>query len=263
MVVAEPYVVHLDDDVGRRTSLIHVGGRAEIGRPLTCEPRDGKISRRVELDPAPVDEQDPVGRLEHAPRPLLRDENGAPELPDRLEEGLGGGWVQLRRRLVEEEKPGPQGERRREANTLQLPAGELGGSPTRQVGHADLVERVGDARVYLVSRRADVLEPEGDLVRDRGEDDLILRILEYRGHHAGQFRGPRRPRVTAAHDDAALEAAAVEMRYQPGERTEQRRLARAGGSEHADDLALVELEREVTEGRLLARIRKLRMHRHA
>ena len=54
-----------------------------------------------------------------------------------------------------------------------------------------------------------------------------------------------RPRVEAADLDPAGEAAAVEVRHEPGERAQERRLAAAGGAEQRDDLARVELERDV------------------
>ncbi len=55
--------------------------------------------------------------------------------------------------------------------------------------------------------------------------DLILRVLEDRGDVAGERCGRGLARVEPADDDAAREDAAVEVRHEPGERAQQRRLA--------------------------------------
>src|SRR4029453_13334691 len=92
-------------------------------------------------------------------------------------------------------------------------------------------------RPYLVGRRADILEPEGDLVLDAAEDDLVLGILEEGGELACEIRRPKAPRVLAGDHDPALEAAAVEVRDEARERPQKQRLAGAGGAGHRDDLA--------------------------
>ena len=63
-----------------------------------------------------------------------------------------------------------------------------------------------------------------------------------------------RPRVEAADLDPAGEAAAVKVRHEPRQRAQERRLAAAGRSEQGDDLARVELEREITYRRHAARV---------
>ena len=102
----------------------------------------------------------------------------------------------------------------------------------------------------------EVLEAEGDLVRDPPEDDLVLRILEERRHGAGELGGAGAARVAAVDLDPALEAAAVEVRDEPGERAQQRRLPGAGGPEQGDDLAGFDPERNVSEGRRRLRVRE-------
>ena len=57
--------------------------------------------------------------------------------------------------------------------------------------------------------------------------------------------GRARARVEPGDDDPAGEAAAVEVRHEPGERAQQRRLPGARGAEQRDDLARLELERDV------------------
>ena len=76
-------------------------------------------------------------------------------------------------------------------------------SPLGQMLDADERQRLVDPRPDLRRLDAEVLEPEGDLVRDLRHHDLVLRILEDRRHRAGEIarvasracRDPRRRRV--------------------------------------------------------------------
>jgi hypothetical protein len=101
-------------------------------------------------------------------------------------------------------------------------------------------------------RRAEILEPEGDLVLDPAEHDLVLRVLEQRGHLVRKVGGPEATRVPAGHLDATLEAPAVEVRNEPRERTKERRLARARGAEERHDLARLDAERDVVQRRAVS-----------
>ena len=96
---------------------------------------------------------------------------------------------------------------------------------------------------------ADVLEPECDLVRDPPEDDLVLRILEERGDASRELGRARAPGVAALDLDPALEAAAVEVRDETGERPQERRLPRARRAEQRDDLPGLDPQRDVRERR--------------
>ena len=66
--------------------------------------------------------------------------------------------------------------------------------------------------------------------------------------------GPCDARVQPADLDPAGEAATVEVRHEPRERAQERRLAAARGAEQRDDLARVELERDVAHRRHAARV---------
>ena len=114
---------------------------------------------------------------------------------------------------------------------------------------ADSRERVERARGISAAAVPMFSSPNCDLVRDAGEDDLVLGILEDGRDRAGQLGRPCVARVAAADLDPAVEAAAVEMRNEPGERAQQRRLARPGRPEQRDQLALLELERDVAQRR--------------
>jgi hypothetical protein len=107
------------------------------------------------------------------------------------------------------------------------------------------------ARPDLHRRRAKVLEPERDLVLDTAEDDLILGILEQRGDLVREIRWAETARVASGHLDPPLEPAAVEVRNEPGQGAEERRLAGARRAEERDDLARFDPERDVAERRPL------------
>ena len=175
-------------------------------------------------------------------------------LLDRGEECLGAIGVELGRRLVEQQELRSQRERRGEADALQLPARELDRAAAREMRRADLTERDGDLRPDLLGRDGHVLETERDLVLDARHHDLVLRVLEDRRDDAGELGRAVRPGVQAADLDPAGEAATVEVRHEPRQRAQERRLAAAGGAEQRDDLARVELEREITHRRHAARV---------
>ncbi len=121
---------------------------------------------------------------------------------------------------------------------------------TRRAARCDAptdVERVRHALRDLARRRADVLEPERDLRLDAAEHDLVLGILEDGRDGAGELGGARAARVEARDLDAALEPAAVEVRDEPGERTQDRRLAGAGRPEQQQHLARLDRQRHVVE----------------
>ena len=91
----------------------------------------------------------------------------------------------------------------------------------------------------------DVLEPEGDLVRDPAEDDLVLGILEAsRPRRRGRQGGRRvsRPATTTRPSNRP-----PKVRDEPRERAEKSRLAGAGRAQQRNDLAGLDLERDVRQ----------------
>ena len=185
---------------------------------------------------------------------MLGEDDRRAEALDRVEEERGRVGVELGRRLVEQQQLRLERQRRGEADALQLAARELDRLPAPEVQRVDGLERALDARPDLGGRSAEVLEPERDLVRDDRHHDLVLRILEDRRDRPGELGRAGRPRVEAGDDDPAGEAAAVEVRHEPGQRPQQGRLAGAGGAEQRDDLAGLELERDVSQRRWGGRI---------
>jgi hypothetical protein len=83
---------------------------------------------------------------------------------------------------------------------------------------ADELQRLLDAWPDLGRRGADVLEAERDLVRDLAHHNLVLGILEHRGHRPRELGRPCRPGVDAADDDAPAHRPAVEVRHERRQR---------------------------------------------
>ena len=179
------------------------------------QPGETVVADGVGQDPAALYEEDTIGEGECAPGALLGDDRRPAELADKSEEALRGLRVELRGRLVEEKDLRTKGERRREADTLQLAARELGRAPLREVQSADGLERLLRPGPDLLRGHAEVLQAEGNLVADKRHDDLVLRILEYRRRRPGERRRPRAARVDSGDQDTAREAASVEMRDEP------------------------------------------------
>ncbi len=121
----------------------------------------------------------------------------------------------------------------------------------------DRDERGVGARQDLLVGRAEVLQPEGDLGGDPRHHDLVLGVLEDRRDGSGQCGRVRAPRVEPGDHDPPGEAAAVEVRHEPGERAHERRLPGPGAPDEEDDLARLELEVDAVERRPLgARVRE-------
>ena len=114
---------------------------------------------------------------------------------------------------------------------------------------AEAVERDERPLMDLVGRGADVLQPESDLGLDAGKDDLVLRILEGDRDGARKVARLRAAGVTADDLHSPGEETAVEVRHEPGEGPQQRRLARSGRAEQADELARPDVEGNVLERR--------------
>ena len=95
-----------------------------------------RAARRARSRP-PSMKSDAVGVRERARRSLLGDEHRARQTLDQVEERLGRLRVELRGRLVEQQQPRPQRERRGETDALQLAPRELADRPLGEVLGAD------------------------------------------------------------------------------------------------------------------------------
>ena len=163
----------------------------------------------------------------------------------------------MRSRLVEEKQRRLEGEHRGEAHSLELTGGERLGADVRPAARHPprRAPRAPAAR----SRREwspTFSSPKAILARDPAEDDLVLGILEKRRDLAGEVGRAEAAGIEARDHDAALESPAVKVRDEPRERAEKSRLAGAGRAQQRNDLAGLDLERDVRQrGLLRARVR--------
>ena len=220
-----------------------------VPRAVGGEPGAGLVTRRVQEQTSSFDEDDPRGQRKGPVDALLREYDRAAETLRGGEEALGSVGVELGGRLVQQDELRTHREGRCQAHALKLPAGQLEGETVTQVKRVDGRECLVHPRPDLRGRGAEVLEAEGNFVRDASHHDLVLGILKDRCDQAGQLRGPRRPGVEARHCDPPGEGAAVEMRHEPSQSSEESRLPRARRPEDRDHLSGLDLERHIVERR--------------
>jgi hypothetical protein len=104
---------------------------------------------------------------------------------------------------------------------------------------ADGFERAGNPSPDFVARHAEILAAECHVVPDAGKDYLRIRILQHQARIAARARG----RTTVDEQLARGVALLVPAQY-PGERLQQRRLARTGAAEQKHSLPRGDVEVE-------------------
>src|SRR3954451_1756241 len=121
----------------------------------------------------------------------------------------------------------------------------------------DLLEEAGavEGLADRVVERAAAPPPRALLPQDVGEvvehaHRERVRLLEDHRHPAAQRGRLQRLDVRAVEGDPAVERRGAGQLGQPDERTEQRRLAAAGGSDQGEDLALAHRHRYLLDGEL-------------
>ena len=137
--------------------------------------------------------------------------------------------------------------RRRERHALQLAAGERVGAALEQVGDAERQRRLLHRARQRRRRLAAVLERQLELGPHAAHHHLRLGLLEHRAAHGGQLARAVLAHVEPADLELAARLAAVEVRDEPAERAQQRRLARAGQAGQHGERAGLDLERDVVE----------------
>ena len=130
--------------------------------------------------------------LEHRPRAMRRHHDRAAQLAvhakERVQKGLLGNGVELRRRLVEQKQARSHGERGGKREQLLLSARERVGLGVEPVLDTKEIAGLGHATAHLVLRCAEVLETEGHLVPHGIAHDLVLGILEHIPDRARRLR---------------------------------------------------------------------------
>ena len=235
----------VDPDEALSLAPTFAGVRGRPGQVRGIEPSQRPVAGRVEREPSVLDEEDAVAALQWQRGPLLGNDDRRAKLARQVENRLGSLGVELGGRLVQEQQRGPDRKDGRETGALQLAGREGLGAALGEPRYACICERAVDAGPDLCRRRTEVLEPERDLVLDAAEDDLVLGVLKERCDLVGEIGRAEAAGVASGDLDPALEAAAVEVWDEPGQRAQKRRLAGARGAEECHDLTGLDLERDI------------------
>ena len=183
--------------------------------------------------------------------PVLHDDDGhGPGPAERRQAGgerARGRRVEVGRRLVEHQDPGPRRQRAGEREPLLLAAGQLRRPRPLQPSKADLVERLGHAGQHRLAGPAAALEPERDVVLDAFHHQLALGVLEHEPDPRRHLRTRRRRRVEPIDRQPPLEVARELARHQSRDGQRERALARPRRPDDQQALAGLDLERDVGE----------------
>ena len=164
---------------------------------------------------APVDEEHAVAALEAGRGPLLGEEDRRASSQARSSSVSAPSGSSCEVGSSRRSSDGSRASTEGEAHSLELTGGERLGPAFGQPLGTHLGERGVHPRPDLAGSGPDVLEPEGDLVRDPAEDDLVLGILEERRDLAGEVGRAEAAGIEARDHDAALESPAVECGTSP------------------------------------------------
>ena len=219
-----------------------------LGRPRQ------EAARIAVADDLPARHRDhAVGGRQAALEALLDQHDGGVALlvepaqqPDQL---VAGDRVQLGGGLVQQHQLGPGGERARERHPLQLAAGELLGGAVEQVGDAQCERGFLDRACDRAGGEPAVLQRERDLRAHAGHHHLCLGVGQQRSRVRPDLGGGVLAGVEPGRQHGPAEAAPVEVRHQPAGGAQQRRLARAGEPGDHAELARLDREADVAQGR--------------
>jgi len=147
--------------------------------------------------------------------------------------------VEGRQRLVEQQQAGRGRKRTGQRHALLLAARQLGGIFAHRIGQPDEVQQLLNPEGDVGPRHAPVRQPIADIVADRevGEERIGLE------DDAEVALGRRQRR----HVPALLVDRPGGLRIKARDRAQQRRLAAARRPEETDELALLDVERDVAQ----------------
>ena len=213
---------------------------ARRSRQAGCPRVDRRLvdrCRRSGLDdPAGPQQHDPVGDGQRLARVVGRVDPGrarpTPGGGDLVEESVPERAVEMGGRLVEEVQPRVPGKGPTEPDALLLPARHLGRAPSGQVGDPEAIEDLGRLPPGGLDGDATAPDRVGDRVQRR-QVRPERRALE---HHADIAPLGRLVSSRGGHEPSAEPELAGPDRHEAGDRSEDRRLARAGRPEEDDHL---------------------------
>ena len=157
----------------------------------------------------------------HAALPQRRDHLAQPACPDRIK--LGG-------RFVQAEHLRAHGQHSGDRQTLQLAARQLGGRAGLEATQSHQLQHLRYPAADLGAWDEMVARAEGDVLADRSSDDLTRRVLQDQPDVLGESLDAVVGQICRPVPDSAAEHTAIQLADHTGQRLQQGRLARLGGT---------------------------------
>src|SRR6266508_677173 len=213
------------------------------------------LNAKVVHPPLLVADDLAVLQLHHPPAHLVDDplvvgghHHGGPGAVDPLQQPhdvLRGGRVQVPGRLVAQHQQGTVDERPGDRHPLLLAAGQLVREAVGLVLQPDQLEHLRDGPLDRVPARPDDLQREGHVLAHGlvGKQLEVLEDAADRAPQGGHLPGGEAVELLAGHPDPARGGP-----FLLGEQAQEGRLAGAGLAHDEDELALVDLDRDIVEG---------------
>ncbi len=230
-----------------RLALEDVARPDEAGDELRARPRVDFLRRAQLLDPPAVHHRDEIGgghRLRlvmgHVDRGVAVGVVQAADLEAHLLAQIG---VEIRQRLVEEQRLRLDDEGAGERDALLLAAGEFARIARGEVGELGRREDAGDLLGDLRPRQLAQRQAIGDVLGDRHVRPQRVALKDHR--HLARFRRQRARR--RRHHPVTDRDLAGRRLDEARDQAQRRRLAAAGRTEQADEETVVDAERDVVD----------------
>src|SRR6185369_6002000 len=152
--------------------------------------------------------------------------------------------VEVAERLIEQQEARRGDDRTRQRHALLLSAAELGSIAAREGFEIDLAKRLADLGIDRGTGLAAGPKPVGDVLEYAHMRPDGVRLE----HHVDP--APLRRDIAAVGGDHFGPDAngAVRRRLEAGDAAQSRRLAAAAGAEQGNELAVLDLERDIVDG---------------
>ena len=227
-------------DLGAGTG--HPDARGREGRTPGVEDLCGRAVRGDAA--AGLQDEDAVDEVDPLVHTVIDDDEGRGGRRDGAPDLVRARVVEVRGGLVQQEEARLHREHTGDREALSLAAGQVRGGAIERVGEPHRVEGRTDPRPDLLARNREVLQPEGDVVAQRGQDRVGVRVLQDEARPPS-LRGGESP----VHGERAGLLAVLLIAQDAREAAQQGRLAGAGRAQQEDPLAGLEDEVDPGHGR--------------
>jgi hypothetical protein len=211
------------------------------------------LGRRIGDNPAPGEDHQTLHGGGHLLRSVTRDDESDTvlgiEFADEREHPECAPGIQLRRGLVQHHETRSCRKSSGQGQTLLLSPGEGVRMPGPQRGQPDRGQRRLDAEHDLGPRHAEVLQGEGDLLFDRGGDQLGGRILQHERDPGRLFVDRMVQRVPSLHEQPAVKPTTEELGHRAVQGEAERGFARACRTRQSDDFPGPDIQIDIQQGR--------------